>query len=259
MKKILYILLIFSSFVVNAQNNTKPVYKEKKYSNGNLMYKGYFLNGVPTGEFLRYYPNGKLKAKMNYSSAFVMASLYNEKGLILAKGRYVNKQKDSIWLFYKNNKIVGEEEYRNGVLNGKVKKFFPNGKLADIKEYKNGRKDGQWKRFYREGKIMCSCKYKNGKLDGGFSAYTPMGVRDIKGNFKDNLREGVWEYYDKKGKLRFSIEYEAGMPKDNDQLDKMNKEDMLLYKRSEQHFIDPQKYINSPEEYIIKSRKTGNN
>ncbi len=258
MKEIIYILLIFINFTLSAQTNG-GVYKEKKYPNGNLMYKGYFKDNMPVGEFLRYYPTGKIKVKMHYYSEFVMVSLYNEKSLLIAEGRYVEKQKDSTWTYYKDNKLVGKEEYTSGLLDGEVKKFFSNGNIAEIQEYKEGMKDGQWKRYYREGKLMCSCKYIKGKLNGLFFAYTPLGVRDIEGTFRNNVREGIWNYYDKNGSLRFSIEYECGMPTDIEQLEKMNKEDGFLYKKGENHFIDPENFMDSPEEYIIKSRKAENN
>lgn len=258
MKKFLCIALLFISLILNAQTKVEPVYKEKRYPNGKLMYKGYFLKGSPVGEFIRYYSHGAIKAKMNYKNSSVYANLYNERGQLTAKGKYIGKKKDSTWLYYKNNRVVGRDDYCKGLLEGKVVKYFPNGKIADSKEFQNGKKHGKWERYFKDGQLRCNGKYKNGQLHGEFRAYSMSGIKEIEGFFMNNLREGTWCFYNNSGEFLFKVDYENGVPKNLDEFEKMENDDFLRLKKSELNFVDPQDYIDSPEEYIIKSRKSGN-
>ena len=257
MNKLVCVVLLFCSIVLNAQTKEDSVYKEKKYSNGNLMYKGYFLNGRPVGEFIRYYPHGAVKAKMNYTGNVVYADLYNEKGQLYAKGMYLDKQKDSTWLYFKNKVIVGREDYRQGLIDGVVSKYFLNGNIADTKKWKNGKKDGLWERYYREGKIKSKGFYKEGKLHGKFISYTESGKIDIEGFFKNNLRDGTWCFYNSEGEFLFKVDYKKGVPENLEELEKKENEYFIRLKNSELNFIDPQEYIDSPEEYMIRSRRSG--
>jgi antitoxin component YwqK of YwqJK toxin-antitoxin module len=43
-------------------------YWEKRYANGNLNYKGYYINDKRHGYWESYYPNGKLSWKGNFNN-----------------------------------------------------------------------------------------------------------------------------------------------------------------------------------------------
>lgn len=257
LNRLICVVLLLSSFALNAQTKSDTIYKEKKYPNGNLMYKGYFLNRRPVGEFLRYYPNGIIKAKMNYSPNSVYARLFNEKGKLVACGKYTGKKKDSTWIYYRNSIIIGREDYKQGVVEGVVNKYFVNGKIADSQCWKDGKKNGAWMRYYRNGKIKCKGIYKNGKLNGKFNAYKSSGIMDIEGYFINNLREGTWCFYGSDGKFQFKVDYKKGVPLNNKEIERLEKDNVLRLRKSDHNFVDPQDYINSPEEYLIKSKRNG--
>jgi antitoxin component YwqK of YwqJK toxin-antitoxin module len=221
------------------------------------MYKGYFLNGKPVGKFIRYYPHGAIKAKMNYKSNSVYAALFNDKGKLVARGRYLGQKKDSTWTYYRNNIIVGTEDYKHGVVDGYVNKYFFNGKIADSKKWKKGKRHGDWERYYKSGEVKCKGEYKEGKLHGKFISYTESGIIDIEGFFMHNLREGTWCFYNNSGEFLFKVDYKKGVPENLEDLENKENEQFKRLKNSELNFVDPQDYIDSPEEYMMKSKRAG--
>lgn len=255
MKNIACIVLLFCSLVLNAQTKSDPEYKEKRYPNGKLMYKGYFQGGRPVGEFIRYYPHGAVKAKMNYKSNAVYADLFNDKAKLVARGKYIGQKKDSTWTYYRNNIVVGKEDYKQGILEGTVNKYFHDGEIADTREWKNGEKHGLWKRYYKNGNVRCKGMYSHGKLHGKFIAYSRSGVMEVEGCFMDNLREGTWCFYNSKGEFLFKVDYKNGVPENLDEFERMENENILRLKDSEMNFVDPQDYIDAPEEYMIKNKR----
>lgn len=257
MNKLICIILIFCCLSVNAQTKVDPVYKEKRYPNGKLMYKGYFLNGRPVGEFIRYYSHGAIKARMIYKPKAVYADLFNDKGKLVARGKYLNKKKDSTWTYYRNKIIIGKEDYKEGDVDGYVIKYFFNGGIADSKKWKNNKKHGDWERYYKNGKVKCRGEYVKGKLNGKFVAYTESGEIEVDGFFMNNLKEGTWCFYNAKGEFLFKVDYKNGIPVNQEEFEKMENEYFLRLKKSELNFIDPEDYIYSPEEYIKKSKKAG--
>ena len=52
-------------------------WRKGTYPDGTLRYEGYFRAGKPAGEMKRYYPDGKLQARMVYRGDTVEAVLYS--------------------------------------------------------------------------------------------------------------------------------------------------------------------------------------
>ncbi|OKZ41267.1 MAG: hypothetical protein BHV82_07470 [Odoribacter sp. 43_10] len=96
-------------------------------------YEGYFRAGKPAGEMKRYYPDGKLQARMVYRGDTVEAVLYSRKSDCSMRGKYVGRKKQGIWEYFKNDCLLMKEEYRDQVLNGKTVRFFSTGNPAEEK------------------------------------------------------------------------------------------------------------------------------
>ena len=243
-----YIILSLISIIsLQLFSQTSPEYKEKKYNNGELMYKGYFQNGKPIGEFKRYYESGIIKAKLNYKSTYAYAELYNERGNKIAEGRYKESKKDSTWLYYKAQNVIAKDNYFNGVKHGLCTVYNEDGTKYEEAMWEKGIKHGMWNRYYQDGQLKIEANYKQSKLDGKLISYNNDGSKSTEGNYIENKKDGDWIYYDERGDVRIVVIYKKGVP--NKRLD----EESILYlenqNKKEQEYIDPEK---NPDEYLIK-------
>lgn len=209
----------------------------KPYDNGKTAYEAFFINDIPVGEYKRYYYNGKLKAKINYSkdnSGKGKAVLYWDNGVKMAEGNYINiNVKDGIWKMYGiDGALMVKITYSNGKKNGEEIKYFRNHNPSEIITWKNDVKNGVWRQFYEDGKTRLETLYKNGYREGVFQMFYETGRYYVKGNYHLDLRDGKWDYYDKSGKVWKTIEYDFGKPLNeaelglelSKQLDKWEKE-----------------------------------
>jgi antitoxin component YwqK of YwqJK toxin-antitoxin module len=213
----------------------------KKYTNGQIRYKGEFKHGNPTGEFKRYFPNGKLKAIMQHrSDGEVYATLFNEEGEKKAEGKYVNKKKDSIWVFYgSEGNVVLRENFDMGKRNGKSVKLYPNGDTSEIVTYRNGIKHGVLKQFFPEGNLQLLARYQNDELDGHVTIFTPQGYKEIEGLYRDGLREGKWVYYKNATDTARVLKYKNGEPLNKDSIEVKETQEIIRLENKEGKFGDP--------------------
>ena len=146
-------------------------------------HEGYFRAGKPAGEMKRYYPDGKLQARMVYRGDTVEAVLYSRKSDCCMRGKYVGRKKQGIWEYFKNDCLLMKEEYRDQVLNGKTVRFFSTGNPAEEKGWVNGKPEGEWKLYYDNGQLRMIAGLKAGKLDGEVKTYSYQGIlRPERGN-----------------------------------------------------------------------------
>ncbi len=187
------------------------------YSNGAVRYRGQFRNGKPFGTFSYFYPAGMLKAKMTYSDDGRVAHLksFQLDGKVMAEGKFINRKKDSTWLYYSDvdGKLVLEENYKTGMKQGPVIIFYPStGRPSELTDYKNGRKNGRWIKYFPDGKISTSGFYVNDTLQGPFSVYNINGKLLMQGQYEKSLQEGLWITYDSLGNIQKKQYFHGGLP-----------------------------------------------
>ncbi len=187
----------------------------KMWSNGIVKYKGVFKDDKPIGTFKYYYPSGKLKSVMSFTEEGVKAHniSYHENGKKMAEGDFINQKKTGSWKYFSDvdEKLVSEENYKNGLLDGKSTTYYiAQGKPFEVIEYKNGIKNGEWVKYFMDGQIMTRTFYVNGKLQGNFVNYDPNGTLIVKGQYNAGEMDGTWFYYDEKGKLYRKEVYSNG-------------------------------------------------
>jgi antitoxin component YwqK of YwqJK toxin-antitoxin module len=233
------------------EKGLKQGHWQKVYDNGNIAYDVYFKDDLPTGTFKRYHRNGNVESILNYkeNSNRAGAEIFDENGLISAKGVYQGKEKDSIWTYFNpEKKVIRTEEYRNGKLNGKSTIFYKDGAVYDEKNYVDGLEQGSWKEYFKNGNLMLQANLTNGKRSGLYTKYFSSGNIEMKGNYIEDLPEGTWEYYTEKGKKQILI-FKNGQVENQKELDKKEAE---LYKKTMlegMRIIDPQNFMNNPDEY----------
>ena len=224
MKKLLFILFFSMALIPIAvgQNRTdsRGLRQGKwvgMYSNGDIRYRGQFRDGKPYGTFIYFYPAGMLKAKMTYSDDGRTAYLksFQLDGKIMAEGKFINRKKDSTWLYFSDvdGKLVLEENYNIGVKQGPIIIYYPKtGKPSELTDYKDGLKNGRWIKYFPDGKISSSGVYVNDTLQGPFSVYDINGKLLIQGQYEKSLQEGLWITYDSLGNIQKKQYFHGGLP-----------------------------------------------
>ncbi len=220
------------------------------YPEGQLRYKGYFTNGRPVGELLRYYPEGNIKARMNYRGDTVAVVLYSRSGDYTTTGTYIDRRKTGSWKYAKGEVLLAEESYRDDKLEGMSKRYGKDGGVVEQKCWKNEQPDGEWLLFYENGKLRLQGFYLGGKLEGVLKTYSPEGKLRTQGVYKDNRKEGEWEYYDWEGRLVRKIIYQAGIPEHAEELEleESRKLDSLIHAGGK--MLDPARFTDDPEAYM---------
>lgn len=234
-----------------------------KYDNGNIKMEGDFKNNVPIGQLKKYHENGQLKYDMNYSEKdanLVTVVMYDASGELAAKGQYYAKKKNGLWQYFgDNNKLLMEENYNHGLLDGKSVVYWQSqeNQPMEIKNWKDSLREGEWLWFYEDGKIRQKAAYKADKLDGEFLVFFADGSKHIDGKYADNVRDGLWQYFNEDGSLRIKIEYNKGKIMNEDEYERAEtkyiNEEIL---GQEGKHIDPQDYLDNPESYIFGTQQT---
>ena len=224
------------------QNGLKQGYWEKFYPNGKMQYKGTFKNNKPIGEFKRFNQEGALIAVMNHNenSNKVYTKFYYPGKVLQAEGYYIDRKKDSIWIYYtENGDKINEVSYLFDIKNGTEKKYYKNGAVSETSEWKNGNQDGLTMRYYDDGKVMMRIMYKNNKLDGEYNVYGPEENILIQGQYINNKREGKWTYYKDNGHLRDELNYIDGIAENQEELERLEDEQIKILENQKGKIKDP--------------------
>ncbi|HIP35388.1 MAG TPA: hypothetical protein EYG85_00870 [Crocinitomix sp.] len=214
MKQLLSLILLLTTTITFAQINQKDA-NGKKHGEWKKPYKdvkvyryvGQFNHGVPYGTFTYFYKSGNVQSKMRFvdGTKLAYATLYHESsGRIMAKGKYVNQQKDSLWLYFDNKgQLKSQEWYKNGKLNGQRVVYYEpvNGqyRVARYEYYKDGMLHGDFKEYYKTTKLKTQGKYVDGFLNGIVTYYYQNGRIQKVERYAYNVKHGWWVFYDEKG------------------------------------------------------------
>ncbi len=214
MKRYLIILIILPFFCFTQTNTIdKKGLKQgtwvKYYpDNKTPIYTGQFLDNKPIGEFRYFFPSGKEKAIIQHQAKnnISYAWLYFENEQLMAKGRYKNMEKDSLWINYNSQGfIISREMFASNKLNGLRVTYYLEGqgedeeKMLTIENYKDSLLDGSFESFYMKGNIQKQGNYIKGNKEGIWLIYNPDGQLASKANYKNDVLHG-WSYaYNSKG------------------------------------------------------------
>ncbi|MEI7895704.1 MAG: toxin-antitoxin system YwqK family antitoxin [bacterium] len=186
----------------------------KNDSSGHVIYEGHFRDGVPSGVFRYFYPDGKLKTLSTLSNQGKRAVTvsYFPNGTKMAEGNYLDEKKDSTWQFFSeySGALVSRETYLSGQIHGFSKVFYEEGGLSEQQEYKNGAKDGPWEQHYPDGKPKLLGTYKDGKLNGLLKTLYKSGQIMYTGIYVDGYKDKTWLYYNEKGAVTKKEIYRGG-------------------------------------------------
>ena len=220
---ILFISLIVNIFSQNLidEKGLKQGNWIKKFPRSNAIdYIGQFKDDKPIGTFIYYFTSGKKKAEITYiSSSISYTIMYHDNEVILARGKFVNQQKDSTWTMYaKSGRLSIVENYKIGQLNGERLIYYPLGnsetkkdQLAQKQNYLNGKLHGKQVDYFENGKTWKESNYTNGLKNGEEITYSPYGTIDLKDFYFNGVKNGWCLAYDSIGnKVVGKVYYKLG-------------------------------------------------
>lgn len=180
----------------------------------NIFTKGEFKNGIPTGVWERYYPEGDLMQRMTHvqdTTIVDVVHFFADGKTMMSEGRYIKKRREGVWKTYNESAVlIAEENYKDSLLDGGCKYFYPTGKPLKIEQYAKGEKNGDYVEFYEDGKKRAEGKYLRDELDGPYKAWFENGVPDCEGKYLKGLQDGNWRYFHKTGKIKVNVLFSMG-------------------------------------------------
>jgi antitoxin component YwqK of YwqJK toxin-antitoxin module len=96
--------------------------------------------------------------------------------------------------------------------------------------------------------------YHNDKLEGKYTKYDINGNTIMSGNYKNGLPVGEWTIYDADTKKFKKVKYVDGKPENYEQLEEAEAKKLEQMMQQAKEVVDPQDYINNPEDYPINNR-----
>jgi len=186
----------------------------KKYyeSTKALFYEGQFKDDKPVGTFKHYYNNSKLRSITIYQGNIARAEVFTRKGILMAKGKFVDQKKDSTWVYFNDyGKISQKETYFEGNKSGLEETYYPNGQVASRVEYINGIENGKFVMFYSNGNIENEGEYLNGQFNGNYIYYYDNKKKMYEGMYELGKKNKLWVYYHSDGLIKMFIHYKMGI------------------------------------------------
>ena len=110
------------------------------FENSNVLEsEGNFDNGIPSGFWKFYYPDGRLRLEGNFS----------------------NQQRNGFWKsYYANGFVEWEGNFNNCIREGYWKFYYTNGRVAEEGNFNNAIRNGYWKYYFQDGILEWEGNYQ---------------------------------------------------------------------------------------------------
>ncbi len=219
-QKALLLVLLLAGMVCQAQNQIDKQGRRQGHwlktdKQGAKVYEGDFVDGLETGTFSYYYPDGTVRIRNVYSvpGRICQHEVYDSEGHLLAKGYFYQKNRDGLWEFFsKSGKKVKQTNYKMGVRHGQQVIFTSNGDTAEVSNWSDNHRHGRWwKRIGEKGYITAT--YVHGGIEGKLVEYGEDGQLVREGEYVNGDRHGHFRYYEN-GKKVVDETWRTGIMRD---------------------------------------------
>lgn len=203
-----------------------------------------YTNGVLTGSFVRYFPEGNQQVvqtyvadtlqkvesfdaagNLLYEASALGDSVYYKSfyadGILFQEGWLVHGQNEGNWRKYNPLGILIEDlNYRGGMQSGPQKKYFGNGNLKEEYSCDSSYIIGLYKSYFIDGTVQTIGRYIKAGADGEWTTYHRNDTVEMKYFYKQGMLSGrsltfnpdgmpVSEvFYNDKGKAVRSVDYD---------------------------------------------------
>ena len=219
-QKALLLVLLLAGMVCQAQNQIDNQGRRQGHwlktdKQGAKVYEGDFVDGLETGTFSYYYPDGTVRIKNVYTvpGRICQHEVYDSEGHMLARGTFNQKNRDGLWEFFsKSGKKVKQTNYKMGVRHGQQVIFTSNGDTAEVSNWSDNHRHGRWwKRIGEKGYITAT--YVHGGIEGKLVEYGEDGQLVREGEYVNGDRHGHFRYYEN-GKKVVDETWRTGIMRD---------------------------------------------
>jgi len=146
---------------------TGNIARDVRYPGNGRVEEGNYIDGRKVGVWKRFWPSGKLRSEINYTSG-------------LPSGAYT--------LYYENGKPEETGNWKFGRYIGTFKRFYPNGKTQQVLNYNNdGWADGLQQHYYDDGSVAMTCTMSAGREQGSLTWFEPRGVKFAVAQMTDGI------------------------------------------------------------------------
>jgi len=135
------------------------------YKTGQQWQEGSWKDGIPSGEHVKWYPNGNTKTILTYESGELQGPItkWFEDGQVKEEAFYNFGKLDSSYsTWYSNGSKKEEGDYFRGIQNGHWTFWHENGELKRDGSYSNGEMDGIWVEYAADGNSIQRSRYNEG-------------------------------------------------------------------------------------------------
>ena len=145
--------------------------------------------------------------KTSFTFIFIAFMHYTTSAQMVANVQEMAPMSDTYQKAYKLGSVyykTGTNTPFTGILYGK----YDNGNYQTIQEYVDGVGNGKWVDYSPEGIKECEGTYKNNRVEGPVTFYYENGAVKSAGQYLHWKRPiGEWKYYDMKGNLVHTMTY----------------------------------------------------
>jgi len=172
-----------------------------------------FLSNQSNGFEESYAPDQKLQFKSGYTAGDLSSIVeYDSLGNEITNLTFIGKQ--SYTLHYFDKKVRLNADYTCNEFNNKFQFLSKTGKVESENNYLNGLKNGKYISYFHNGSLRIEGTYKSGDATGLWNYYYENGGVSKTGNFKDDKKDSIWKAFYENGKLKSIILYKNGEPID---------------------------------------------
>ena len=135
------------------------------YKSGQQWQEGSWKDGTPTGEHVKWYPNGNTKTILTYKNGDLQGPItkWFEDGQVKEEAFYISGKLDSSYSsWYSNGSKKEEGDYVKGVQTGHWTFWHENGELKRDGSYYSGEMDGIWVEYAADGNSIQRSRYNEG-------------------------------------------------------------------------------------------------
>ena len=184
-------------------------------------FKEFFLSNIKSinntfdGNYKSYFPNGLIKAELNYSKGKLSGQIKSwfDNGLINMEMNFYNGYEHGVWRIWdQNGQIIYEENYKNGKLHGLIQTWNYRGEITHQEIWNNGALENR--KCLSESETV-EINYIDNKKNGIYRKWTPPYTIEIK--YLNDKKHGLYRKWENQT-LRYECEYK------NDLKDGLEKE-----------------------------------
>jgi antitoxin component YwqK of YwqJK toxin-antitoxin module len=117
-------------------------------------------------------------------------------------------------IWHPNGQLYLEQEWKEGVPDGKTLFYHPNGRLMDDFEFSEGKRTGTWKGYTEEGIQYLEAEFSDGQNHGAFTSwhFADGSIRS-KGEWFEGKKNGRFQEWDQEGNLILDEVWKNGQNK----------------------------------------------